>query len=58
MFAFRSIKPSGYPIPTDGPVGDLLTALKRHPFRPAHLHALIAQAFAAAAAVTGSSEAP
>ncbi|MEY9842914.1 dioxygenase [Streptacidiphilus sp. EB103A] len=41
VFAFRSIKPSGYPIPTDGPVGDLLTALKRHPFRPAHLHALI-----------------
>ncbi|MER5794288.1 dioxygenase [Streptomyces sp. NPDC001980] len=41
VFAFRSIKPSGYPIPTDGPVGDLLAALKRHPFRPAHLHALI-----------------
>ncbi|MGC0397774.1 protocatechuate 3,4-dioxygenase beta subunit [Streptomyces sp. SAI-126] len=40
-FAFRSIRPSGYPIPMDGPVGDLLTALKRHPFRPAHLHALI-----------------
>ncbi|MEU5041588.1 dioxygenase [Streptomyces griseorubiginosus] len=41
VFAFRSIKPSGYPIPIDGPVGDLLTALERHPFRPAHLHALI-----------------
>lgn len=41
VFAFRSIKPSGYPIPTGGPVGDLLTALERHPFRPAHLHALI-----------------
>jgi protocatechuate 3,4-dioxygenase beta subunit len=41
LFAFRSVKPSGYPVPMGGPVGDLLTALKRHPFRPAHLHALI-----------------
>ncbi|MEV7755952.1 hypothetical protein [Streptomyces griseofuscus] len=41
VFAFRSIKPSGYPIPIDGPVGELLTALERHPFRLAHLHALI-----------------
>jgi catechol 1,2-dioxygenase len=40
-FSFRSIKPSGYPIPTDGPVGDLLAALKRHPFRPAHIHAMV-----------------
>ena len=40
-FAFRSIKPSGYPIPTGGPTGDLLTTLKRHPFRPAHIHALV-----------------
>ncbi len=38
--AFRSIKPAGYPIPTDGPVGRLLTAQDRHPFRPAHLHFL------------------
>ena len=30
--------PSPYPIPTDGPVGDLLAALGRHPWRPAHLH--------------------
>ena len=41
VFRFRSVKPSGYPIPMDGPVGDLLTALKRHPFRPAHIHALV-----------------
>ena len=41
VFAFRSIKPSGYPIPTGGPVGDLLTTLKRHPFRPAHIHAMV-----------------
>jgi len=40
-FSFRSIKPSGYPIPTNGPVGTLLNAQKRHPFRPAHLHFLI-----------------
>jgi protocatechuate 3,4-dioxygenase beta subunit len=40
-FSFRSIVPSGYPIPIDGPVGDLLTALKRHPFRPAHVHAMV-----------------
>jgi len=39
--SFRSILPSGYPIPLGGPVGDLLTALKRHPFRPAHVHALV-----------------
>ena len=38
---FRSIKPIGYPIPVDGPVGDLLRAQKRHNLRPAHLHFLI-----------------
>ena len=37
---FRSIKPLGYPIPTEGPVGRLLKAQLRHPFRPAHLHFL------------------
>lgn len=40
-FGFRSVKPAGYPIPIDGPVGDLLRAAKRHNFRPAHLHFLI-----------------
>ncbi len=40
-FGFRSVKPAGYPIPIDGPVGDLLRAGKRHNFRPAHLHFLI-----------------
>lgn len=38
---FRSIKPIGYPIPVDGPVGDLLRLQKRHNLRPAHLHFLI-----------------
>src|SRR3954463_13880342 len=37
---FRSVKPSGYPVPTEGPVGELLRAQRRHPYRPAHLHFL------------------
>lgn len=40
-FSFRTVKPAGYPIPTDGVVGRLLRAQNRHEFRPAHLHALI-----------------
>jgi catechol 1,2-dioxygenase len=40
-FSFRSVKPAGYPIPVDGPVGDLVRATGRHNFRPAHLHFLI-----------------
>ena len=39
--SFRSIKPAGYPIPIDGPVGDLLRAQGRHNMRPAHVHFLI-----------------
>jgi catechol 1,2-dioxygenase len=35
---FRTIVPTYYPIPTDGPVGTLLDATKRHPYRPAHIH--------------------
>ena len=38
---FRSIKPNGYPIPVNGPVGDLLRAQGRHNMRPAHIHFLI-----------------
>ena len=38
--AFRSVKPAGYPIPIDGPTGDLLRAQGRHNMRPAHLHFL------------------
>lgn len=38
---FRTIKPRHYPIPTDGPVGQLLTRLGRHPFRPAHIHFIV-----------------
>ncbi len=40
-FWFTSVKPTGYPIPTGGVVGRLLVAQNRHPYRPAHLHALI-----------------
>ncbi len=40
-FNFRSVKPAGYPVPMSGPVGDMLRAQKRHPYRPAHLHFLI-----------------
>lgn len=40
-FWFWTVKMVGYPIPTDGVVGRLLRAQGRHPYRPAHLHALI-----------------
>ncbi len=40
-FDFWSIKPVGYPIPTDGVVGPMLMAQKRHAMRPAHIHALV-----------------
>jgi catechol 1,2-dioxygenase len=39
-FYFRSVKPAGYPVPVDGPVGDMLRAQRRHQYRPAHLHVL------------------
>jgi len=35
------LKPKFYPIPDDGPVGQLLNSLGRHPYRPAHLHCII-----------------
>jgi hydroxyquinol 1,2-dioxygenase len=38
---FRSITPTAYPVPTDGPVGQMLLASGRHPWRPAHLHFMI-----------------
>jgi protocatechuate 3,4-dioxygenase beta subunit len=40
-FWFRTIVPSYYPIPTDGPVGELLKATGRHAFRPAHIHFIV-----------------
>lgn len=40
-FHFKSIRAEAYPIPHDGPVGKMLAALGRHPWRPAHLHFMI-----------------
>jgi hydroxyquinol 1,2-dioxygenase len=40
-YHFRSILAEAYPIPDDGPVGEMLRATKRHPWRPAHLHFMI-----------------
>lgn len=37
-FHFRTVVPAAYPLPVDGPVGRLLNATGRHPWRPAHLH--------------------
>jgi hydroxyquinol 1,2-dioxygenase len=41
-FWFRTVTPSPYPIPADGPVGALLGATGRHPYRPAHIHLIAA----------------
>ncbi len=40
-FFFRTILPSSYPIPTDGPVGEMILQTRRHPKRPAHVHFLV-----------------
>ena len=40
-YFFVGIKPVSYAIPDDGPIGQLLRALSRHPFRPAHIHLLV-----------------
>jgi len=40
-YRFTGVKPKFYPIPDDGPVGQLLLALGRHPYRPAHLHYIL-----------------
>ncbi|HQT47698.1 MAG TPA: dioxygenase, partial [Acidocella sp.] len=40
-YSFIGIKPVSYPIPNDGPVGKLLDALGRHPYRPAHIHYIV-----------------
>jgi hydroxyquinol 1,2-dioxygenase len=38
---FKSVLAEAYPIPTDGPVGRMLDATARHPWRPAHMHFMI-----------------
>jgi protocatechuate 3,4-dioxygenase beta subunit len=40
-YEFRTVRPVSYPIPTDGPVGDLLRNAARHHWRAAHIHAII-----------------
>ncbi|MBX5452509.1 MAG: intradiol ring-cleavage dioxygenase [Acidobacteriia bacterium] len=40
-YEFIGIKPVSYPIPNDGPVGQLLRLLGRHPYRPAHMHFMV-----------------
>lgn len=40
-FWFRTVKPCSYPVPVDGPVGRLLDAMGRHPYRPAHVHFML-----------------
>lgn len=38
---FRSIRPTFYPVPTDGPVGRMLRKMGRHPYRPGHIHMIV-----------------
>ncbi len=40
-YAFTTVRPAPYTVPDDGPVGDLLRATGRHPWRPSHLHFII-----------------
>src|SRR5262249_18005896 len=40
-YAFLGVRPVAYPIPSDGPVGAMLAASGRHPWRPAHLHLIV-----------------
>lgn len=40
-YEFRGIRPVSYPIPDDGPVGQMLAGLGRHPNRPAHMHFMV-----------------
>jgi hydroxyquinol 1,2-dioxygenase len=40
-YAFLGVHPLPYPIPDDGPVGKMLSAAGRHPWRPAHIHMIV-----------------
>jgi hydroxyquinol 1,2-dioxygenase len=40
-FRFQTVRPVDYPIPDDGPVGRMLKATGRHPWRPAHVHLMV-----------------
>lgn len=41
QFHFKCVLPASYPVPHDGPVGNMLTATARHPMRPGHLHTIV-----------------
>lgn len=41
QYRFTTVRPVSYTVPTDGPVGDLLKATGRHPWRPSHLHYIV-----------------
>lgn len=40
-YAFTTVRPVSYTVPTDGPVGEILNATGRHPWRPSHLHYMV-----------------
>ena len=40
-YAFTTVRPVEYTVPSDGPVGDILRACGRHPWRPSHLHFIV-----------------
>ncbi len=40
-YGFVTVRPTPYPIPHDGPVGHMLSAAGRHPWRPAHIHVIV-----------------
>jgi len=41
-YTFTTVRPVSYTVPSDGPVGDILRATGRHPWRPSHLHYIVA----------------
>jgi catechol 1,2-dioxygenase len=40
-YGFVAVRPTAYPIPHDGPVGEMLAGTGRHPWRPAHIHMIV-----------------
>lgn len=40
-YSLTTLRPAGYPVPTDGPIGKLLRSQGRHAFRPAHIHFIV-----------------
>lgn len=41
QYAFYCLRPTPYPVPSDGPAGKLLELMDRHPYRPAHIHFIV-----------------